>query len=154
MIIKIILYTLSALGAFFIIFVLFNLLQTPNGVVIVHSPQNISYSTLIKLNEKGEIKHATLSDNIITIKTSDNKFFRTRIINENDTVKQLITKGANVEILAKQEKSPTILEILISWSPLALLLLTIWISFSHPLGRIEQRLKSIEEKLFDHHTNG
>ena len=146
---SVVLYTLAALGALFIFLVLYNPLHFNNAHIIVHKPDHISYSQLLKLKSQGNIKHASLSGNVITIKTDKNQFFQTHIINEGDLVKQLIAKGASIEISPVQDKSPALLEITISWLPILFMLLTIWISFSRPLGHIEKRMKSIEEKLFD-----
>jgi len=104
---------------------LFNLFQSPGRQ---QADNSISYSQFLSAVENSNVRSVTLSGDKIVGQYSDGRTFQTFAPNDPKLVERLESKGVGISVEPKDDSSPTLLSILISWFPM-LLLIAVWIFF-------------------------
>jgi cell division protease FtsH len=104
---------------------LFNLFQSPGRQT---AENGISYSQFLTAVEDSNVRSVTLSGDKIVGQYNDGRSFQTFKPNDANLVDRLESKGVGISVEPKDDSSPTLLSILISWFPM-LLLIAVWIFF-------------------------
>ncbi len=104
---------------------LFNLFQSPSRP---SAENTISYSQFLTAVENSDIRSVTLSGDKVVGQYNDGRSFQTFKPNDANLSDRLESKGVGISVEPKDDSSPTLLSILISWFPM-LLLIAVWIFF-------------------------
>ena len=107
-----------------LLFALFNLFRGPTQLSRV---DEISYSQFMSKVESGEVRAVTISGEVITGQTSENRAFQTYAPQDSNLVNILRQKGVDIRARPATEES-LLPSMLLSWFPI-LLMVGVWIFF-------------------------
>jgi cell division protease FtsH len=104
---------------------LFNLFQQPSGRT---GQVGIPFSDFVAEVANGQVREVTIKGNQISGFYTDGRGFSSYAPNDPNLVERLTKRGVVIKAVPRDDGSPSLLQILISWFPM-LLLIGVWIFF-------------------------
>jgi cell division protease FtsH len=131
--------------AFLALVAFFNLL---NWSAPRQPQQNLAFSELLNHLKRGELEEVTLAGSSITGRLTDGQSFASYAPASSDLADRLVQARVKVFAAPAEELVPSLFSILVSWIPLLIWFLALWLFVARPLramlvaiGRLEARFR-------------